>query len=261
MADPAPAGHHSKKKTQRAAEQERPEVQAEREAFQQRIEQVEPARLFYIDEFGFHLNMTRAYARAPSSERARAVVPFNPGPAITLVMALGLSGVVAPCAFQGAMNGHVFGLYMAEQVIPQLPPNAVVVVDNLPAHQSEDAREALEAHGHVVVDSENDEGEDFADALDKPGIQVWFMPPYSPELSAVEECGSKVKALIRGAEPRSVSDLIDAMGDAIGQVAPKDARGWFDDARRARAPRPSRRDVTSRGPAFSLAAGRKEGTG
>ena len=66
--------------------------------------------------------------------------------AITLVMGLGLSGIVAPCAFQGAMNGHVFGLYMAEQMLPQLPPNAIVVVDNLSAHHSEDAREALEAH-------------------------------------------------------------------------------------------------------------------
>jgi transposase len=214
--------------------------------------------VFYADEFGFRLNMTRDYARAHSSERARAAVPFNPGPAITLVMALGLSGVVAPCAFEGAMNGHIFGLYVAEQVIPQLPPDAVVVVDNLAAHHSEDAREALEAHGLVVVDPEDaDEDEEaFVAALDKPGVQVWFMPPYSPELSAVEECGSKVKAIVRGAEPRSVSDLIDAVGDAIGKVTPNDARGWFNDARHARVPRRPQRQ----GAASSQAANRKEDT-
>ena len=207
------------KKTQHAAEQDRPEVQEEREAFRQEIEQIEPARLFYVDEFGFRVNMTRGYARAPSSERAHAAVPFNPGPAITLVMALGLSGIVAPCAFDGAMNGHIFGLYMAEQVIPQLPPDAVVIVDNLSAHHSEDAREALEAHDFAVVDDPEDvDDEEIADALKKPGIQVWFLPPYSPELSAVEECGSKVKALVRAAEPRSASDVIDALGHAIGQV-------------------------------------------
>lgn len=213
--------------------------------------------MFYVDEFGFRLNMTRDYARAPSSERAHAAVPFNPGPAITLVMALGLSGVVAPCAFEGAMNGHVFGLYMAEQVIPQLPSNAVVVVDNLPAHHSEDAREALEAHSLVVVDSEDDDDTSVADALNSPGVQVWFMPPYSPELSAVEECGSKIKAVVRGAEPRSVSDLIDAMGHAIGRVTPNDARGWFRDARDARARRPSRQNATGPG----AAASRKEDVG
>jgi transposase len=183
--------------------------------------------------------MTPRYARAPSSERAHAAVPFSRGPALTLVMALGLSGVVAPCAFQGAMNGHVFGLYMAEQVIPQLPPSAIVVVDNLSAHHSEDAREALEARGFGVLDDpEEIAAEQTAHAPEAPCLQVWFLPPYSPELSAVEECGSKIKTLVRAAEPRTVSDVIDAMGHAIGQVTPEDARGWFNHARRARAPRP-----------------------
>ena len=192
--------------------------------------------------------MTRRYARAPSSERAHAAVPFNRGPAITLVMALGLSGIVAPCAFDGAMNGHIFGLYMAEQVIPQLPPDAVVIVDNLSAHHSEDARDALEAHGLTVVDDPDDvDDEEIADALKKPGIQVWFLPPYSPELSAVEECGSKVKALVRAAEPRSASDVIDALGQAIGQVTPQDATGWFNDARPARASRSPRQNPAGRG--------------
>jgi transposase len=181
--------------------------------------------------------MTRRYARAPSCERAYAAVPFNPGPAITLVMGLGLSGIVAPCAFEGGMNGHVFGLYMAEQVLPQLPPDAIVVVDNLSAHHSEDARDALEARGFVVFD----DPEEVADEPKAAGIQVWFLPPYSPELSAVEECGSKVKAIVRAAEPRTASDVIDAMGHAIGQVTPQDATGWFSQARCARAPHPRSR--------------------
>jgi hypothetical protein len=217
--------------------------------------------LFYIDEFAFRLNMTRDYARAPQGERAHAAVPFRPGPAITLVMALGVSGILAPCAFKGAMNGHIFGLYLAEQVIPQLPPNAIVVVDSLSAHASEDTRDALGAHGHVVVDDQEDDAEEVADALDKPGIQVWLMPPYSPELSAVEECGSKVKALVRGKEPRTVSDLLDALGDAIGKVTPQDARGWFNDARHARVkrPRPRPQAAADRGAASDPAIGLKQG--
>ena len=206
--------------------------------------------------------MTRDYARAPSSERAHAAVPFNPGPAITLVMTLGLSGVVAPCAFKGAMNGHIFGLYLAEQVIPQLPQDAILVVDNLSAHHSEDARDALETHGLVVVDDPEDvDDKEVADALAKPGVQVWFLPPYSPELSAVEECGSKVKTLVRGAEPRSVSDLIDALGNAIGKVTAQDARGWFSDARHARVARPKQQHATARGAASSPATDLRQDSG
>jgi transposase len=178
--------------------------------------------------------MTRRYARAPSSERAYGTVPVNRGAAFTLVLGLCLQGVVAPCAFEGGMNGHVFGIYMSEQVVPLLPPDAIVVIDNLSAHHSEDAYDALDARGVVVVDNL----EDVDITPEARGIQVWFLPPYSPELSPAEECGSKVKALTRAAEPRTTSALIDAMGHAIGQVTPQDARGWFDHARRGRVPRP-----------------------
>ena len=130
------------------------------------------------------------------------------------------------------MNGHVFGLYMSEQVVPLLPPDGIAVVDNLPAHHAEDASDALEARGVVVVDDVEE-----ADTT-APGLQVWFLPSYSPELSPAEECGSKVKTLTRSAEPRTMQELIDAMGHAIGQVTPHDARAWFDHARQDRAPRP-----------------------
>ena len=113
----------------------------------------------------------------------------------------------------------------------------------------------------MVDDPDDVDDEEIADALKKPGIQVWFLPPYSPELSAVEECGSKVKALVRGAEPRSVSDLIDALGDAIGKVTPQDARGWFNDARHARVKRPRPQAAADRGAASGPATGLNQGSG
>ena len=131
------------------------------------------------------------------------------------------------------MNGHLFGVYMSEQVVPLLPPDAIAVVDNLGAHHSEDASDALEAHGVVVVDTPAEIGEE----PQAQGIQVWFLLAYSPDMSPAEECGSKVKTLTRAAEPRTESTLYDAIGHAIGQVTPQDARGWFEHARHARAPR------------------------
>ena len=75
---------------------------------------------------------------------------------------------------------------------------------------------------------------------------MWFLPPYSPEMSPVEECNSKIKALTRAKDARTASALIDAMGHAIGKVTPQDARGWFDHAHRDRAPHP-RPKVTDHG--------------
>jgi transposase len=211
----------------------------------QKIAQVDPRRLAFFDEFGSNLGMTRHYARAPSAERAYGKVPRNVGISITLVLGLCLEGVVAPCAFQGPMNGHVFSIYMTEQVLPASPPDGIVVIDNLPAHHAEDVCDALEERGVVVVEDVEDLSALPADD-DAPCIQVWFLPPYSPELSPAEECGSKIKTLIRAKEPRTTPALIDVMGDAVGQVTPQDAQGWFDHARRDRTPRP-RPEATDHG--------------
>lgn len=227
------------KKTLRASEQERPDVRQERDVFQQKTAQVDPKRLFFFDEFGFNLGLTRRYARAPSSERAYDKVPSNVGVSITLVLGIGLKGVVAPFAFKGAMDGHVLGTYLIEQVLPNLPPDAIVVFDNLPAHHEAEALDLLEQHGIAVVEDLGAHRVKRAcGTTGKRRIELWFLPPYSPEMSPAEECGSKVKALTRAKDPRTTSALIDAMGDAIGQVTPQDALGWFDHARRDRAPRP-----------------------
>jgi transposase len=213
----------------------------------QKIAQVDPKRLAFFDEFGSNLGMTRHYARAPSAERAYGKVPRNVGVSITLVLGLCLQGVVAPCAFQGPMNGHVFGLYMTEQVLPACPPDGIVVIDNLPAHHAEDVSDALEERGIVVVEDAEDLNALPAEGVRAaPGIQVWFLPPYSPELSPAEECGSKIKTLLRAKEARTTPALLDAMGDAIGQVTPQDAQGWFGHACRDRAPRP-RHEATDHG--------------
>lgn len=215
----------------------------EREGFRSRAARVDPKRLYFFDEFGFNLSMTRLYARAPSSERAYGKVPVNRGAAMTLVLGLGREGVVEPLALEGSMNGALFGAYMVEQVIPNLPPGAIVIVDNLGAHRSDAAIDALEARGVRVVEHPDEARL----APDYQGIQLWFLPAYSPELSPAEECGSKVKALTRAKNPRTTDDLIAAMGQAIGQVTPHDAEGWFEHAARDRQPtRRASRAVASR---------------
>ena len=114
---------------------------------------------------------------------------------------------------------------MREQAAPLLQPGDIVVWDGLSSHHVKGAREAVEARGATCLP----------------------LPPYSPELSPVEECGSKIKQAIRAEEPRTVQAVYDAMGRAIGRVTPQDARGWFDHASRDRAPRPRPRNADGDG--------------
>lgn len=165
-----------------------------------------PARKFvFVDEFGANLGMTRRYARALRGKRAVGAVPANPDPNITLVMGLRHDGIVAPFAFEGAMNGDTFTAYAETQLAPHLQPGDIVFVDGLGSHRSRAARAAIEARG----------------------AELRILPPYSPDLTPVEKSGSKVKEIVRGMDPRTVAAVIDAMGDGIGAVTAADARAWF----------------------------------
>src|SRR5437667_58769 len=90
--------------------------------------------------------------------------------AITLTCGLRLSGVTAALAFPGATNTDMFETYVAEVLVPELKPGDVVVWDNPKPHLSDEAIEAVEAAGARVVP----------------------LPPYSPDLTPIEEMISKV---------------------------------------------------------------------
>jgi transposase len=149
--------------------------------------------------------MAPRYARAPVGIRAYSAVPFNPGQNITLTMGLSLQGVIAPLAVPGATNGDLFRQYVERVLVPELRPGNVVVFDNLRAHKVAGVQEAIEA----------------------AGARVLLLPPYSPDLSPVENCGSKVKTALRAEAPRTRDHLYDAMGRALREVTLDDSRAWF----------------------------------
>jgi transposase len=66
-----------REKTFHAAEQERPEVQRQRAAFQDTVQQLAPEALVLLDEAGCHQAMTHLYARAPRGQRAHATKPVQ----------------------------------------------------------------------------------------------------------------------------------------------------------------------------------------
>ena len=59
------------------------------------------------------------------------------------------------------------------------------------------------------------------------GGHLWFLPKYSPDLSPIEFCGSKVKDAIRRAEPRTLDAMVGAVRKALARVTSQDIVGWF----------------------------------
>jgi DDE superfamily endonuclease len=104
-------------------------------------------RLWFIDEFGIHLALSRSRARAPRGERAVVVEPFETGGNISVISALTLDGVRAPMMIEGTIDGEVLELYVAHFLGPQLRPGDIVIWDNVPTHKKAKVLALIEAAG------------------------------------------------------------------------------------------------------------------
>lgn len=149
--------------------------------------------------------MTRAYARSLCGHRAHDAVPLNPGSNVTFTMALRGDGLLAPWMHTGAADGASVETYVRTQLRPLLRPREVVVLDTLASHKRHAVRAAVEARGaHLLL-----------------------LPPYSPDLNPIERAGSKVKASMKKAGPRTWAALLRAAARAVASITANDARGFF----------------------------------
>lgn len=162
--------------------------------------------MIFVDEFGFNLAMTPAFARAPRGHRAYSDVPFNPGRNLTLTIGLRLTGWLAPLLVPGATDGDTFTEYVRTQLAPQVRVGDIVLVDDLGAHRVAAARAALRARG----------------------ARLKILPPYSPDFTPVEALGSKLKEYVRQRKPRTEVAVIAAIGEALGTITSADALAWFE---------------------------------
>jgi transposase len=193
-----------KKKIPRAQEQDRPEVQERRREFCEELSGIDPKRLVFVDECGANTAMTRTHGRAPVGERVYATTPGQ-WESITLTCGIRLGGVTAALAFPGATNTDMFENYVKDVLVPELKPGDVVIWDNLTPHESEEAVEAVEEAGARVVP----------------------LPPWSPDLTPIEEMVSKVKGAMRSAAARTTEAVYAAFGSALHDVTLADIAGWF----------------------------------
>ena len=59
------------------------------------------------------------------------------------------------------------------------------------------------------------------------GAKVKFLPPYSPDLSPIELCWSKIKAILRNNAARTSSILDEVLTNAINSIIDENALNWF----------------------------------
>lgn len=173
--------------------------------FRRRARSLSHKRFLFVDESAVNTAMTRRYGRAPRGERVYDSAPRNYGSHTSLIGALGLRGLVATMAVEGAVDTLCFDAYLEQVLAPQLQRGDVVVLDNLGAHRASRIEEVAAGRG----------------------ARVLWLPPYSPDYSPIEQCWSKIKSYLRGAKARTAEALDEALMQAIELVTEADIRGWF----------------------------------
>lgn len=168
---------------------------------------VEPASLVFLDESGAQTNMTRLYGRSPVGERCVDHTPHGHWNTSTLLSAIRLDGVVhdATAVFDGPMNRDTFVSYVEHHLAPSLRPGDVVVMDNLSSHKDAQVRTLIEA----------------------AGCDLWYLPPYSPDLNPIEKLWSKVKAWLRRVMAATFEGLLAAIADALRAVDAAECVNYF----------------------------------
>lgn len=189
------------------------------ETYMELIHQVDPYRLQFMDESGFKLPevCNPLYGHAPRGERAIEIVRYHSAPNVTLHLLAGLGGVSHLKVTPGASDSITFMNFITECVhtateygVPALKPNDILVVDNATIHHSQTAQ-VLKIW------------------LEMQGIDVVYLPKYSPDMNPVEECFSKIKSVIKQPiyGPMVQANLSAAIYSATGAISSGDMHSFF----------------------------------
>jgi transposase len=88
--------------------------------------------------------------------------------------------------------------FLWEVLVPQLRPGQVLIMDNLKAHKVAGVANTCAA----------------------AGVRLLSLPPYASDLSPIEACWSKVKALLRAKAARTLEALEEAIAEALAAITP-----------------------------------------
>jgi transposase len=149
--------------------------------------------------------MARLYGRCPKDQRCVSSVPHGHWQSSTFIAALRVESITAPFLIEGAVNAKVFTAYLQQVLCPELHEGDVVILDNLSTHKVPRVASLIMAQG----------------------ARVRYLPAYSPDLNPIEMAFAKLKAHLRQAAARNLSDLQTALAQSLPTFTSAHCQGFF----------------------------------
>jgi len=138
-------------------------------------------------------------------KRLRGFAPYGQWRTLTFLGALLWDRLAALCVFDGPINGQSFRVYVEQQLVPVLKPSGIVVMDNLGSHKAAAVRKMIHA----------------------AGARLWYLAPYSSDLTPIEQTFTKIKHWMRLAQKRTVEHTSRQVGHLVPTIQPAECANYF----------------------------------
>ena len=131
--------------------------------------------IIYLDESGFSHDMPRTHGYAPRGQRCFGHHDWGARGRTNAIGALINHSLLTVSLFNDTINTDVFTAWLIQDLVPKLPANSIVVMDNASFHKSTLINEVLHQAGHTLE----------------------YLPPYSPDLNPIEHKWAQAKSIRR----------------------------------------------------------------
>jgi len=128
-----------------------------------------------VDETGIDTYLYREYGYAPRGQKISATISGRKYKRVGIVAAQRNKEIISPLVYAGTMDSSLFEYWFEKQLLPALPSDAVIVMDNASFH-----RRTL-----------------LINIAQKHGFRLIFLPPYSPEFNPIENFWAWLKCYLR----------------------------------------------------------------
>lgn len=146
-----------------------------RKSFLEELDKIPEEDRIYLDESGINQYIYREYGRAPRGEKILGEISGKRFARESFISALYEGKFLAPMCFQGTCNSELFNAWLEKVLLPELPKDKVLILDNASFHRSEETK-------YLVNNA---------------GCKLLFLPPYSPDLNPIEKYWANLKVKIR----------------------------------------------------------------
>ena len=148
-----------------------------RSIFCQKIDQLqsEGKAIAYIDESGFAHDMPRTHGYSVQGQRCYGTKDWGARGRTNAIGALIGSTLIAIGLLIGSVNTLVFTAWVEQILLPNLPKQSVIVMDNASFHKGSALQKKIEDSGHTLL----------------------YLPPYSPDLNPIEHKWAHAKHIRR----------------------------------------------------------------